>query len=239
MGRPLPLGTAANLRPSSPSAGTRKDETPPNSFRNELLQVTLEPCGPSSLRFVALALLLCVVAVGSACRGMTSSKPPIHINPSMDNQPKARPQSESDFFYDGASMRAPVPGTVARGELREDRAMFEGKDAAGNDLARSPVEATPELLARGAERYAIYCRPCHDPRGDGKGVLAQRGGVPTTSIHDPKVLNATDGHIFNVITNGQGLMPAYRWPVPPLDRWAIVAHVRGLQRQRQAETAAP
>jgi mono/diheme cytochrome c family protein len=169
---------------------------------------------------------------------MTSTKPPIHLNPSMDNQPKARAQSESGFFYDGASMRMPVPGTVARGELHEDRAFFEGKDAAGNLLAQSPVEATPELLARGAARPPTYCPPCHDPRGDGKGLLAQRGGVPTTSIHDPKLLSAVDGHLYNVITNGQGLMPAYRWPIQPADRWAIVAHVRQMQQQRQAEGAA-
>ena len=153
-------------------------------------------------RAVLASLALAVSLAG--CRGMTSTQPPVHLNPSMDNQPKARAQSESDFFYDGASMRPPVPGTVARG----------------------------------ADRYHIYCQPCHDPRGDGKGVLAQRGGVPTTSMHDPKVLNAVDGHIYNVITNGQGLMPAYRWPIPPADRWAIVAHVRQLQQQRQAEGAA-
>ena len=188
-------------------------------------------------RSVVAALVLAATTVG--CRGMTSSQPPIHPNWSMDNQPKARPQSESDFFYDGASMRVPVPGTVARGELHEDRAFYEGKDEAGNLLAKSPVETTPELLARGAERYKIYCQPCHDPRGDGKGVLAQRGGVPTTSLYDPKATTATDGHLFNVITNGQGLMPAYRWPITPADRWAIVAQVRHMQQQRQAEGAAP
>jgi mono/diheme cytochrome c family protein len=183
-------------------------------------------------------LLLVAVLVLAGCRGMTSSKPPIHPNPNMDQQPKARPQSESDFFYDGANMRAPVPGTVARGELREDRAFFEAKDEAGADLAHAPVESTPERLARGADRYAIYCRPCHDARGDGKGVLAQRGGVPTTSLYDPKATTATDGHLFGVITNGQGLMPAYRWPIPPADRWAIVAQVRHMQQERQAEGAA-
>lgn len=194
-------------------------------------------CAVRRFRPALLLALLAVSALGSACRGMTSSQPPVHLNPSMDNQPKVLSQSESDFFYDGASMRVPVEGTVARGELREDRAFFEGRDPAGNDLAHSPVEATPELLARGADRFHIYCQPCHDPRGDGKGLLAQRGGVPTTSLHDPKVLTAVDGHIYNVITNGQGLMPAYRWPIPPADRWAIVAHVRQMQQQRQAEGA--
>jgi len=97
-------------------------------------------------------LLLAALAL-AGCRGMTSTRPPIHVNPNMDHQPKARPQSESDFFYDGASMRPPVPGTVARGELREDPAFFEGKDAAGNDLAHSPVETTPELMRRSAPVY--------------------------------------------------------------------------------------
>jgi mono/diheme cytochrome c family protein len=170
----------------------------------------------------------------AGCRGSTSSEPPVHLNPSMYHQPKYRPQAESAFFYDGATMRAPVPGTVARGELREDRAFYEGKDAAGKDLAHSPVEATPAVFARGAERYRIYCAPCHDARGDGKGILAQQG-LPTTSLHIDRLRAVEDGYLFDVMTNGRGLMPAYRWPVPPADRWAIIAYVRQLQRQRQRE----
>lgn len=178
---------------------------------------------------IALSSTACV-------RGCTSSRPPIHINPNMDTQPKAKTQRESEFFYDGSSMRMPIPGTIARGELREDGVFFTGKDAAGKDVAQSPVEATPEVLARGAERFQIYCAPCHDPHGDGKGILAQRGSVPTTSMHSERVLTTTDGHIFDVITNGLGLMPAYRWPIPPQDRWAIVAQVRAMQKKRQEDT---
>jgi mono/diheme cytochrome c family protein len=181
-------------------------------------------------RFFVATLLLAL----AGCRGWTSSQPPIHINPSMDQQPKYLPQAESAFFYDGATMRPPVPGTVARGELREDRAFYEGKDAAGKDLVHSPVETTPEVLARGAERFRIYCAPCHDARGDGKGILAQQG-LPTTSLHIDRLRAVEDGYVFEVITNGRGLMPAYRWPIPPADRWAIIARVRELQRQRQQE----
>ena len=180
-----------------------------------------------------LFLATFLLALGG-CRGWTSSRPPIHVNPSMDQQPKYLPQAESAFFYDGATMRVPVPGTVARGELREDRAFYEGKDAAGKDLVHSPVEATPEVLARGAERFRIYCAPCHDARGDGKGILAQQG-LPTTSLHIDRLRAAEDGYVFEVMTNGRGLMPAYRWPIPPADRWAIIAHIRELQRQRQQE----
>ena len=189
------------------------------------------PLRPAVLALGALAL------ASAGCRGWTSSRPPIHLNPSMYSQPKYRPQAESRFFYDGATMQKPVPGTVARGELREDRALYEGKDESGKDLAVSPVPATEALLARGAERYRIYCQPCHDARGDGKGILFQRGNVPTTSLHSDKVRTAPDGHLFDVITNGQGLMPSYRWPIPPEDRWAIIARVREMERQRLEEGA--
>ena len=186
------------------------------------------------LAAVALTLLLCAGCV----RGCTSSRPPIVLQRNMYVQPKYRPQAESRFFYDGAAMRPPVPGTVARGELREDDAFYLGKDAAGRFAAQSPVAATPELLARGAERYGIYCAPCHDPRGNGRGILFQRGGVPTASFHQDRLRAMPDGQLFDVITNGQGLMPSYRFQVAVADRWAIVAYVRDLQ-QRHGTAPAP
>jgi mono/diheme cytochrome c family protein len=163
----------------------------------------------------------------------------------MDDQPKVLPQAASDFFYNGASMREPVPGTVPIGGLREDAALFTGKGADGQFVATIPVPVDEALVERGRERYRIYCQPCHDARGDGKGILFQRGNVPTASFHQEKILKYPDGQIFDVITNGTGLMSGYRWPIPPADRWAIVAYVRELERKRlasaaeRAETAAP
>jgi hypothetical protein len=185
----------------------------------------------------ALALTVLVALTGCA-RGCTSSQPPIHLNPSMDNQPKVLPQTSSAFFFDGASMRPPVPGTVAIGGLREDPVFFTGKSADGQFVATIPVTVNDALLERGRQRYTIYCQPCHDARGDGKGILFQRGNVPTASFHQEKILKYPDGQIFDVITNGFGLMSGYRWPIPPADRWAIIAHVRDLERKRLAGAAA-
>jgi mono/diheme cytochrome c family protein len=182
-------------------------------------------------------LVLSSVFLAGCARGCTSSRPPIHLNPSMDNQPKVRAQSASTFFYDGASMRQPIPGTVAIGGLKEDTAFFTGKGADGQFVATSPVALDETVIERGRQRYVIYCQPCHDARGDGKGILFQRGNVPTATFHQEKILNYPDGQVFDVITNGVGLMPAYRWPIPPEDRWAIIAYVRGLQRDRQARAA--
>jgi mono/diheme cytochrome c family protein len=155
----------------------------------------------------------------------------------MDDQPKVRPQAPSTFFYNGAAMREPVPGTVRIGGLKEDSAFFTGKGADGQFVPTIPHAVDEALVQRGRERYTIYCQPCHDARGDGQGILFQRGNVPTASFHQEKILKYPDGQIFDVITNGTGLMAAYRWPIPPADRWAIVAYVRDLQRQRQARAA--
>ena len=130
-----------------------------------------------------LALASALVLSGCA-RGCTSSRPPIHINPSMDDQPKVLPQTASTFFYDGSSMRQPVPGTVAIGELKEDAAFFTGKATDDQFVATIPVTVDEALLERGRQRYTIYCQPCHDARGDGKGILFQRGSVPTATFHE-------------------------------------------------------
>jgi mono/diheme cytochrome c family protein len=178
-----------------------------------------------------------VVALTGCARGCTSSRPPIHLNPSMDDQPKVLAQTASEFFYDGSSMRQPVPGTVPIGGLHEDSAYFTGKGADGQFVPSIPVPVNDALVERGHQRYAIYCQPCHDARGDGKGILFQRGNVPTASFHSEKILKYADGQIFDVITNGAGLMPAYRWPIPPSDRWAIIAYVRQLERTRLASAS--
>jgi mono/diheme cytochrome c family protein len=174
-------------------------------------------------------------------RGRASSRPPIHVNPNMDVQPRAEPQGASDFFYDGAAMRAPVPNTVARGELRDLReraAYWTGQDAEGNYVETIPVTLDDAMRERGMRRYEIYCAVCHDKGGDGKGLLFERGKVPTPSLHDPRLVAAPDGHFFDVITNGFGLMPSYKYPIPVDDRWAIIAHVRTLQERRAAGSQA-
>ena len=45
----------------------------------------------------------------------------------MHVQPKYLPEDPSNFFDDGRSERQPVPGTVARGQLRLDELLYTGK----------------------------------------------------------------------------------------------------------------
>ena len=164
-------------------------------------------------------------------RGCSSSDPPVLVNFSMFNQPKYKAQAASTFFYDGKTMRPPVPGTIARGHLHQELALSTGMDAGGKPVATSPVVVDEALLARGAERYGIYCQPCHDERGEGKGLLFQRAKVPTANLLEQRIRELPDGAIFDAITNGKGLMASYRYQVAAHDRWAIIAHVREMEKK--------
>lgn len=188
-----------------------------------------------------MAGLLLVAALSSCARGCTSSRPPIHLNPNMDVQPRYEPQASSGFFYDGSEMRQPVEGTVARGELRDASPVWTGKDAAGAFVTAIPVAVDDAVRARGAQRFDIYCAACHDRNGDGKGILFERGKVPTPSFHTDRIRQMPAGQIFDTITNGFGLMPSYKYPIPVADRWAIIVHLRELQERRLARShgAAP
>jgi mono/diheme cytochrome c family protein len=149
----------------------------------------------------------------------------------MDDQPRFEAQAASEFFADGMAMRQPVPGTVARGALEEDGALATGRGPDGAFLGRTPLGVDDELLERGGERYAIYCAPCHADDGSGQSMLRERSGVATADLNQPRLRAESDGYLYDVIANGFGLMPSYRYQVPTRDRWAIVAHVRRLQAE--------
>jgi mono/diheme cytochrome c family protein len=151
----------------------------------------------------------------------------------MHDQPKYRPLRATTFFRDGSSARPRVEGTVARGTLQEDEGFFTGK-VGGAPVAELPFEVDEHVLDRGEERYNIYCTPCHDATGSGRGMVVQRGYRQPSSFHDERLRAAPPGHFFDVMTNGFGVMPDYRAQINPRDRWAIVAYIRALQLAQRA-----
>lgn len=146
----------------------------------------------------------------------------------MQNQPKYIPLRETDFYGDGRSARPKVEGTIARGQLEDDSLLYTGK-INGQDANQFPFPITAKDLARGRERFNIYCSPCHSQLGDGNGMIVQRGFKRPPSYFEPRLLNAPVGHFFNVITNGRGAMADYSAQVPIADRWRIAAYIRALQ----------
>ena len=168
----------------------------------------------------------------------------------MQDQPRYKAYKKSEFFSDKRATRDMPAGTVARGELRDNKAFYTGKidtpgnaqvttttTATGNTLVTSfpdsidefPIPVTKELIDRGQQRYNIYCIVCHGPLGNGDGMIVRRGFVQPPTYHDDRLRNAPVGHFFDVMTNGWGRMSSYAAQIQPADRWAIVAYIRALQ----------
>jgi mono/diheme cytochrome c family protein len=182
---------------------------------------------PASL--LGFALLGAAVLL-SGCRGQTSRKPPLWIMHGMEFQPRYNAFEGNHFFADGRNMRTPPEGTVARGLLHEDDALYRGGGEA--PVAKIPMALTPALMERGQNRFNIYCTPCHSASGGGNGMVVQRGFLPPPDLHDARIAGLPDGEIFRIITHGIRNMPSYAKQIPEEDRWAIVAYVRALQYSR-------
>ena len=151
----------------------------------------------------------------------------------MVDQQKLKPLAEENFFADGRGSRLPPPHTIARGQLREDDQFYTGK--VGDQLAATfPLPVTRQLLARGRERFEIYCAVCHGATGASDGMIVQRGFPQPPSLHEQRLCDAPPGHFFDVITNGYGVMYSYAARVSPEDRWAIAAYIRALQLSQHA-----
>ena len=151
----------------------------------------------------------------------------------MQNQPKVLPLRESDFYADKRSERPLIEGTVAQGHLDADTYFYTGK-VGNSDGDYMPFPATAEVLARGQQRFNIYCSPCHGETGEGNGMIVQRGYKRPPSYHSERLRKAPIGYFFDVMTNGFGAMPDYAEQVTPRDRWAIAAYIRALQLSQNA-----
>ena len=172
----------------------------------------------------AISALIAVSAFSAGCRR------------DMQDQPKYIPLRASSFFGDERSARPLVQGTVARGHLHDDALLETGK-VGKDDATIFPFRVDEAVLARGRERYDIYCSPCHGRTGAGDGMIVRRGFRRPPSYHDDRLRMAPVGHFVDVMTNGFGAMPDYRLQVEARDRWAIAAYIRELQLSEHATLA--
>lgn len=188
-----------------------------------------------------------VVVLGLSVLGLRGTKfthPPMDVFPEwafpgMKYQPKYKPQRESAFFGDGRTDR-PIPAhTVSRDPLRNDDALYEGKNPDGSWVRGFPaaIKVDEHLIARGHDRFQIYCSPCHGSLGDGNGITKQYGMGATPTYHDQRLREIAEGEIFNTITHGKGNMLPYADKLLPEDRWAVILYVRALQRAQMGTPA--
>jgi mono/diheme cytochrome c family protein len=179
------------------------------------------------LRPSLLLRALGIVAVSLALAGCRQD---------MHDAPRYEPLEANTFFANGSASRMLVANTVARGMLREDTHLNEGK-VDGRLATTFPMPITADVMARGQERFNVFCSPCHGRTGSGNGMVVQRGFRAPPSYHEDRLRNAPVGYFFDVMTNGFGAMQDYASQVPVADRWAIAAYIRALQLSQRATVA--
>jgi mono/diheme cytochrome c family protein len=170
------------------------------------------------------------VTAALACLVLAACRQDMHDAPSYD------PLQASDFFADGRASRTPVANTVARGQLRDDDHLYQGK-IDGQLATTFPMPVTADVMARGQERFNVFCSPCHGRTGTGNGLVVQRGFRAPPSYHEERLRQVPVGYLFDVMTNGFGAMSDYAAQVPVADRWAIAAYIRALQFSQRASIA--
>lgn len=215
--------------------------------------------------FFLIFLLLGIAMVAFlGFRGQRSTGSPIELFPDMVRQPKVRAQAPLGFFGDNRGSRVPVAGTVPIGYDMPLPTTKAGPEAApvppgmehqtgiafsaGTDYPNTgkmganwgtgiPLEVTPQLMARGEQRFNINCAVCHGAAAAGNGITKQYGLTTVVSLQDERIRNMADGEIFNTITNGKNTMMSYGPNVTVNDRWAIIAYLRALQRSQNSTAA--
>jgi mono/diheme cytochrome c family protein len=147
---------------------------------------------------------------------------------SMWNESRLKPLEESPMPGEQSSSRPLPAGTIARDQLPLDDPTNTGRS--GKQLVTTPpIAITAAVLARGQDRFNIYCSPCHSRVGDGQGMIVARGFPHPPDYKITRLRSAPIGHFVDVMTHGYGVMYSYASRVPPEDRWAIAAYIRVLQ----------
>lgn len=237
-------GTAALLQDGSVAVETCNLD--PDPAKNRL------PSGIKSFIGITTVLALIPILLVAHARASTSSEPRIHIITDMDWQPKDKSESTTNLFPDHRGMRAPIEGTVAFGDLRSDDHFYRGTipgetprwadtfPIADPERHVQGITLDERTMARGQERFGIYCSPCHGLSGRGNGMIHQRATkvanrwTPPVDLQSERIVRLPHGQLFFTIGNGVRNMPGYASQLAPEDRWAIVLYLRALQRSQNA-----
>lgn len=196
---------------------------------------------------VLAAAVIAVVALVpfafiAKARATKTDKPKIHAMGDMDWQIKFQAQQPNPLFPNGMAMRAPEPGTVAMDEHPDDEHLTAGK-VDGQFVRTFPASVAIDdaTMARGKDRYQVFCAPCHGVSGNGDGPVAQRAmtlaegtWVPPTALGQDYLRQMPVGQLYDVVNNGVRNMPGYGSQIPVDERWAVVLYLRALQKAKAA-----
>jgi len=181
---------------------------------------------------IGLAASLAGVVALNLILGNNPAKPNVEVVPDMAHSVSYQSYAANPNFADGRTLQTPVDGTIARGQMPlHFGASAEEALRAGKEL-KNPLGDDDKRAAQYAPLlYGHHCQVCHGPQGKGDGPVTLRGVPPPPSLLAPKALEMPDGQLFHVLTFGQGNMASYATHLTTDERWYVIVHIRGMQKQ--------
>jgi mono/diheme cytochrome c family protein len=148
----------------------------------------------------------------------------------MRESPAYESQESNPVFRDGKTLQAPVPGTIARGELPLHYGPGKAERKRAGKKLKNPLPATLEVMNRGKKMFGVYCSHCHGDKGRGNGKVAKAFPGFAFPIAGKSALDMPDGEVFHIISHGRNQMPSHAAQITPKDRWALIHYLRDLQQ---------
>lgn len=169
----------------------------------------------------------------SSC-GPSGNQPNVEVIQDMMESPAIKAQKYDETSPNHSGMRVPPENTVPQGFTPY---RYKGDvDGASKNL-QNPVggKTDSETLLTGQKFYETNCMVCHGQNGEGgveaKSVVSASMALKPPPLTSAKINAWSDGHLYHVISEGQGVMGPYASHIPQQYRWQVVNYIRFLQKQ--------
>lgn len=182
-------------------------------------------------RSALLAAIVLVAMAASGCEIVFAEPTPGSHR--MLEQERAEPYAASPVFEDGKVMRTPPPHSVRHRVHLVDRVVRTGRLDDGSWVEEVPIPLDERALYAGQKHFEIICSTCHGRLGYADTPVARNMELrPPPSLHNARLRGISDGYLFDIVSEGYGLMPAFGYHLDERERWFVVAYVRALQKSQ-------
>lgn len=166
-----------------------------------------------------------------------NSQPNVELIQDFMESPALKAQEYDKDGPNQGSMRLPPEGTVPVGFVPYKYGIGDVEQASRELKNPFAGDMSEDVLKVGQKFYNTNCTLCHGNHGLGgeaeKISISGAMALKPPSLLSEKVLGWTDGHMYHVITMGQGLMGPYASHIPQEYRWQVVNYVRYLQNAQK------
>jgi mono/diheme cytochrome c family protein len=172
------------------------------------------------------------IAAGLSGCGAHGNSPNVELLQDMFESPAVKAQEYDESSPNHSGMRVPPENTVPVGFTPYK---YKGNVEGASKSLQNPLAGnmSPDVLVVGQKYFETNCMVCHGQKAAGNpdsNVVKNMALKPPSLLSD-KVRGLTDGHIYHIISEGQGVMGPYASHVPQASRWQVVNYIRFLQKE--------